>query len=208
MSDVRQRQKSEWANIYSCKKSEKIMKWPDEYVVRIMQKKWRADAGMHRMLDFGCGAGRHALFFAMNGITAHGIDFDKNAVEIAQEQAKERDLDVSFRCTSMLDTGYDDGFFDAVVAWRSIHELPYDDMPLAAQEIRRILRPGGHLLVSCGSKGSVISPAEKRHRFVLSLDELKELFSDMKILNIEQNIFTYNNRKIRNEYWIMEATAP
>jgi len=201
-------QKSAWASIYARAADElKIVKWPDEFVVRASSK-WDSGTGIRTILDLGCGTGRHALFFATVGFEAHGLDFSDKAITIARDQATLRGVNASFYCASMLETGFADNSFDAVVAWRSLHELPYNDMPQAIREICRIVKPGGRVLVAVGGDASTIPSDETRYRFVLSLDKVKELFSCLNVQYIERNIFTYQNRQFMSEYWILEAIAP
>ena len=46
-----------------------------------------------RVLDVGCGPGRHTLEFAARGVDSTGIDISKTFVEIGRAEAKRRNLD-------------------------------------------------------------------------------------------------------------------
>lgn len=49
-----------------------------------------------RVLDVGCGPGRHALELARRGAVVHGIDIAQRFVEIGQSAAATENLDVTF----------------------------------------------------------------------------------------------------------------
>jgi SAM-dependent methyltransferase len=101
-----------------------------------------------RVLDVACGAGGPSLFMARTtGCEVTGIDITPNGVASATELAASLDLAerACFKCVDA--TGplpFDAATFDAVVCMDSINHF-YDRVPLF-QELRRILRPGGHLL--------------------------------------------------------------
>lgn len=43
----------------------------------------------HRVLDVGCGPGRHAHELARRGVAVHGIDISQDFIDIANEDAVE-----------------------------------------------------------------------------------------------------------------------
>ncbi|MFM7490244.1 MAG: class I SAM-dependent methyltransferase, partial [Actinomycetota bacterium] len=49
-----------------------------------------------RVLDVGCGPGRHALELARRGAVVHGIDIAQRFVGIGQTAAATENLDVTF----------------------------------------------------------------------------------------------------------------
>jgi 2-polyprenyl-3-methyl-5-hydroxy-6-metoxy-1,4-benzoquinol methylase len=49
-----------------------------------------------RILEYGCGTGPAACFLAERGYDVHGIDLVPDAIEIAQQQASERKLNIRF----------------------------------------------------------------------------------------------------------------
>jgi SAM-dependent methyltransferase len=52
--------------------------------------------GDARVLDVGCGAGRHSLELARRGFVAVGIDISAGLIEVAQRAAQEEDLQAEF----------------------------------------------------------------------------------------------------------------
>ncbi|WP_101524578.1 class I SAM-dependent methyltransferase [Nocardioides houyundeii] len=107
-----------------------------------------------RVLDMGCGAGRHAFEMYRRG--GDVIAFDQDAEELAGV----RDLFVAMAEAGEVPAGaeadvkegdalalpFGDGEFDRVVAAEVLEHIPADIQ--AIQELVRVLRPGGTLAVS------------------------------------------------------------
>jgi ubiquinone/menaquinone biosynthesis C-methylase UbiE len=71
------------------------------------------EAGM-RVLDVGCGPGRHSLALARRGIVCHGIDAAPTFIELARDAAAAASLDATFELADVRDLAYD-GEFDALI---------------------------------------------------------------------------------------------
>lgn len=94
--------------------------------------------------DLGCGPGHVTGWLAAQGAAAVGIDLSGAMVELARTEHPA----IEFRQGDLLDLPARDGEFAAVVALYSIIHLTAAELPRAFQEIHRVLRPGGPLLVS------------------------------------------------------------
>jgi len=97
-------------------------------------------AGERRILDVGCGTGTMLGHLASYG-KAEGVDIDEEAVGYCHERGL---LDV--RLGEATDLPFDDGTFDLVTALDVVEHL--DDDVAALREMRRVLRPGGQLLMT------------------------------------------------------------
>ncbi|MGZ8911326.1 MAG: class I SAM-dependent methyltransferase [Methylococcaceae bacterium] len=102
------------------------------------------------VLDVCCGSGASALPAAEQvGPTGQviGIDVAEKLLGLAGAKATSQSLDnVEFRLGDMLDTGFADASFDAVVCVFGIFFVP--DIPAAIRELWRVLRPGGKLAIT------------------------------------------------------------
>jgi 2-polyprenyl-3-methyl-5-hydroxy-6-metoxy-1,4-benzoquinol methylase len=75
-----------------------------------------------KLLDFGCGAGRHAVYFAKKGFKVYGFDKSSAAVEQATQTLELENLHADLKAWDMThQLPYEDSFFDAVIATRVIH---------------------------------------------------------------------------------------
>ncbi|MCW2830085.1 MAG: rebM 3 [Aeromicrobium sp.] len=107
-----------------------------------------------RVLDMGCGAGRHAFEMYRRG--GDVIAFDQDADElsgvrdlfVAMKEAGEVPLgaEADIKEGDALSLPFADGEFDRIVAAEILEHIPADIQ--AIDELVRVLRPGGTLAVS------------------------------------------------------------
>ncbi len=97
-----------------------------------------------RVCDAGCGpCGHVARHLADRGLDVIGIDLSPRCVALARgEQPALR-----FEQMDMGALRLGDGSLDGVLAYYSFHYQPKASLPLVVREFRRVLRPGGQLLV-------------------------------------------------------------
>ncbi|TRW97045.1 class I SAM-dependent methyltransferase [Candidatus Methylobacter oryzae] len=102
------------------------------------------------VLDVCCGSGASALPAAEQvgpGGRVVGVDVAEKLLNLASAKAQNQGLDnIEFRAGDMLDTGFADASFDAVVCVFGIFFV--DDIPAAIRELWRVLRPGGKLAIT------------------------------------------------------------
>lgn len=97
-----------------------------------------------RVLDAGCGPGRMLPYLAERGCDVTGIDLSPGMVACAQRDHPEFDV----RAGSLTRLPFGAAAFDAYFSWYSTIHLPDDRLAHAFAEARRVLRPGGRLLVA------------------------------------------------------------
>jgi ubiquinone/menaquinone biosynthesis C-methylase UbiE len=101
------------------------------------------------LLDLACGRGAYGLLVARQaGAALIGVDFSAQALTEALEQAGRLGVgDVSFRVGELTATGLPAASVDAVLCTDAIQ---FPDEPASAyDEIRRVLRPGGRVALTC-----------------------------------------------------------
>lgn len=97
-----------------------------------------------RILDAGCGAGRLLPLLASRGAQVDGIDISCDMVRRAREDHPAHPVVVA----ELTALPHDAGALDAVVSWYSTIHIPDDELACALVEIRRVLQPGGHVLLA------------------------------------------------------------
>lgn len=101
-----------------------------------------------KILDFGCGTGRHVIYFAKKGFEVYGFDASETAIERAKEVLKSENLLADLRVWDMTKPlPYEDRFFDAVLVLRVMHHTYMDNIKRIAKEIDRVLKKGGYLFL-------------------------------------------------------------
>ena len=94
--------------------------------------------------DLGCGPGHVARYLHERGVQVCGIDLSPVMVE----RARSLTPGVEFRPGDMLALNVPDGAWAGIAAFYSIIHIPRGDVTRALRELRRVLRPGGLLLLT------------------------------------------------------------
>lgn len=119
-----------------------------DQITRLLDK----SPGEIKLLDVGCSSGAFLADAVKMGFRAEGVE--PAAAPVATAQA----AGLNVRQGLLQDIGYADGQFDAVSLLEVIEHL--QDPHALLQECRRILRPGGILLVGTGNAASWTFAAE------------------------------------------------
>ncbi len=107
-----------------------------------------------RVLDMGCGAGRHAFEMYRRGADVIALDQDPDELATVSEwfaaMRKEGSVpagaEADVKEGDALDLPFADGEFDRVVAAEVLEHIPDDEAAIA--ELARVLRPGGTIAVT------------------------------------------------------------
>jgi SAM-dependent methyltransferase len=93
-------------------------------------------------LDAACGTGRHAQYLAGLGHRVIGVDSSPDMLDVARERLPK----ATFQQGYLQELPLPDGHCDVVVCALALTHL--DDLRPAFAEFARVLRPGGHLVVT------------------------------------------------------------
>ncbi|MBY8979175.1 MAG: class I SAM-dependent methyltransferase [Candidatus Lokiarchaeota archaeon] len=108
-----------------------------------------SEKGVRRILDLGCGTGRHLLFLLKKGFEVYGLDGSPNGLKIAKDWLTEENLSSELTCQKIEhEFPYKDGIFDAVISIQVIHHNLMKKILFTVNEIKRILKPEGFIFLT------------------------------------------------------------
>ena len=121
-----------------------------------IDRRWRRTAvdalGKHKpqqILDIATGTGDFALLLAKRIKPQHivGADISEGMMAVGREKVKEEGLQnvISFQHEDCMQLSFPDGSYDAVTSSYGVRN--FQNLDKGLQEMQRVLRPGGHLLI-------------------------------------------------------------
>jgi SAM-dependent methyltransferase len=136
-----------------------------EQEVEFLVEAFELEAGQ-RVLDVGCGPGRHSLALARRGLEVVGVDLSPDFVALAREAASAEDLPARFEELDVRRLGYD-GEFDAVICLcqGGFGLLGGRDEEAVLGRIVRAARPGGRIALTAFSAAFALRHLEEGESF-------------------------------------------
>lgn len=109
-----------------------------------------AISGGEDVLDVGCGTGTLAVAAAQAapGVRVTALDADPSILAKARRRADAAGLEVGFDEGRSTGLPYPDASFDLVLSTLFFHHLPDEGKRQTVDEIARVLRPAGRLVVA------------------------------------------------------------
>ncbi|WP_017571005.1 SAM-dependent methyltransferase [Nocardiopsis halotolerans] len=134
---------------------------PKDRLTDVLIERTPVSAGQ-RVLDIGCGTGHPALrLAAATGCDVVGVTVSADQVETAERNAREAGLGkrAEFRLADAAELPFDDDAFDAV--WVVETMMYVSDKEGALAEARRVLKPGGTLVLSDYTERTELSDQQR-----------------------------------------------
>ena len=157
----------------------------------------RLPRGLSTGLDAGCGTGMNALAFEDRyGVRMQGIDLAPLGIQYSRKRGLERSA-----AASVLALPFGPEAFDLVISMDVFPVLSPDDDEQALGEFRRVLRPGGWLVLRVAAFRSLRSRhsqyVAERHRY-----RAGEFLRKLKLQNFSVVRWTYANFFLSPAAWL------
>jgi len=131
----------EWASFYE--KMFNPLMLTEEKNIRLMLK----DVKNKKILDLGCGTGRHSIFMAKKGASVVGVDFSEAMLKIAKSRARTPKSKIEFKKADITrKLPFESGTFDIVICSLVLNHIK-NLLPIF-KEASRILKPDGIFIFS------------------------------------------------------------
>ena len=138
------------------------------------EKRWRPevvrlalDGAGRDVLDLGCGTGTLSVDLARAGARVTGVDGDEDVLRRAAAKAQAAGVELDLREGLAGSIPLEDDSVDAVVCSLLWHHLVPADKGSGLAECRRVLRPGGRLVIA--DWGRAADPVQRAAFFALRL---------------------------------------
>ncbi|MGQ0678973.1 MAG: class I SAM-dependent methyltransferase [Actinomycetota bacterium] len=117
-----------------------------------------------RLLDVGCGPGRHAVPLALLGVHVVGVDTSAVFLDIARDRAEEAGVGLSLFLMDAAALPFEDEFDAAICLCEGAFGLGLDDLKIL-RGVARALKPGGHLALSAPNTFYVVNRLQQGDSF-------------------------------------------
>jgi ubiquinone/menaquinone biosynthesis C-methylase UbiE len=161
--------------------------------------------GARRVLDLGCGAGRHSILLGKMGFQVVALDVSETALKTLEGRLKTASIDnITLVKHEMRDLPFVENYFDGVVCTNVLHHGRLVEIKRAIREVHRVVREESSAFVVVLSSSDfrrgngkrlerntyVFTRGEERgiiHHF-FAREELKSCFRGFKILSFEERL--------------------
>ncbi len=184
-----------------------------------------------RVIDVGCGHGRHTVALCRAGFWTVGVDIAPSAIESTGAMARGGGRGCLIARCDMQALPFADAVFDAVLAWRTCYLQRKAGIVRAVAEAARVLRPGGFLLASFRSTTNILfyvgrnrgrqieentyylDDGNEFHGVIyhfFSRRELLSLFGGYEVVSLEKRELAHTRftacwPELSNNFWILSA---
>ena len=196
---------------------------PSEESYFIAQK-WK-ERNVETILDFGCGLGRHSIFFAKQGFKVTAFDLSPKATEHLEAWAKRENVAICITTADMIELPFNDNSFDALFAYHVISHTNSAGMQKILNEVSRVLKIGGEIYLTLCSKetwsfkdagypkldeNTVVKtddgPEKGIAHFYVTMDDVLNLFSNYNIERIRHTDDCYlSGQKQNSKHYFIAA---
>ena len=119
---------------------------PDEIVVNLAS--FLEERKAKRILDLGCGAGRHVIYLTERGFESYGADISETGLKLTKKKLRSRKLEAEIIKCDIKSIPYVHSCFDASICVWAIYHQKLEEIQETISEIHRVLKKKGLLLAN------------------------------------------------------------
>ncbi len=140
-----------------------------------------------KVLEIGTGVGTDARQIINRGGMYTGINVDQGSVEVTEQALNTFDLSGNVQQSSATNIFLEDNSIDVIYSFGVLHHIP--DVISAINEINRILKPGGELLIMLYNRDSINYHVEINflRKIVLQILNIPGLIQLFKLIGFPEN---------------------
>jgi len=191
-----------WANSYDRSLLNRFLFKPAYLAFLEELYAWRQDRTEPiDLLDVGCGTGTFEAMLARTKLPVRvvGLDYAEPMCRVASDKTQQEGVSkrVAFVNGDSEHLPFDDGSFDVITCANSFHHYPHQQIVI--HDMKRVLRPGGRLLLIDGFRDNVIGwfvfdvaiTKVEKHVHHASWTQIREYFTNAGLTNIQRRKFNF-----------------
>ena len=190
--------------------------------------KWKSE-GRKKLLDLGCGIGRHQILFSKEGFDVTAVDL--SAVDLSDEAVKAtiqwRDkLNLNFEVMKMdiQDLTFLENSFDCIWSYMVVSHTDTLGFFKLINDLEKILKPNGALFITiCSKEATLFKRSEKIvdcntiiksnegseknvPHFYANLDDIQKIFKNFKLVRVRHiDNCCFDGKVTENRHYYVEA---
>lgn len=172
-----------------------------------------------KVLDLGCGIGRHAILFTKEGFKVTALDSSEQALEELKSNIKKLNLNIEIVKGNYLKSIFQPNSFDIIISYNVIYHGFREDFKRAIELCKTYLKEEGVLFFTCPTReddkygsGKKVAPYTYESlnsvhpgdiHYFADGDDIKELVEGLKIKSIKKDEHYWDNdgKKQFSSYW-------
>lgn len=167
------------------------------------------DGGYKRIVDIGCGYGKHSIYLSQNDFNLTSIDINKQAIEWLKKYIDINHINnINVIEANINKLPFENDYFDGVICSSVIHHQGLKEIRNSISEIYRVLKQNGRILVNFISieddsfglgkemeKNTFVGSREGEEdipHYYTDINELKGLFKKFREIEILKNEYHFS----------------
>jgi SAM-dependent methyltransferase len=156
-----------------------------------------------RICDLGCGPGLYTQRFAAMGADVSGVDFSARSLEYARLKAKEDKQSISYTQADYLSDGLPVGFDIVTLIYTDFSVLSPSQRARLLRRIRKMLNPGGRLVMDVAGMGSL---ADKQECILIENNLMQGFWAEGDYVGIQRS-FIYPDECLSVDRYVIVEPA-
>jgi tellurite methyltransferase len=139
-----------WNDYWKNEANRSFWSQPDKAVNSLVEKIDRVK--INKVLDLGCGIGRHALLFAKAGFSVTALDSSTEALAVLLQTARTEGVRLKITEGGYNPSLFPRNYFDMVIAFNVLYHGYRKDFENAINTANYWLKPGGLFFFTCPTR--------------------------------------------------------
>ena len=141
---------STWEQYWSAAANHEWWECPAPEVLRFLRT--QSAERRPKVLDLGCGLGRHAMAFALAGFQVTATDFSATAIEHLRGWAARLGVSINTSVCDVLEDEFAGAAYDIVLSYNVIYHGYREHFARAIARVHALLKCGGLFFFTCPTR--------------------------------------------------------